>query len=191
MNPRGARSVDGYFLQKRAAPLPITVRRLPVLLGATATAAALAGVWMKGADRRAIRRSFAAWAAGDGSFYDLMDDDAEVVLAGTARHAGRYRKDVFMREVAGPLMARFATPPVPTLRRLWASGEGVVAQADAVGVTRDRQHYAQSYVFVFDMARGRIARVTEYLDMAAFNVVWDRIDPAPPPGASPRPDRTR
>lgn len=58
-----------------------------------------------------------------------MDDDAEVVLAGTAAQAGTYRKDVLMREVAVSLMARFT----PTLRKLRASGSTAVAQADAVG----------------------------------------------------------
>ena len=153
--------------------------RIPFAIGVATTAAALAGAWTKRADERTIRKSFDAWAAGEGSFYDLMADDAEVVLAGTAPHTGTYRKDAFMRDVAGPLMARFVSPPVPKLRRSWASPEGVVVQADAIGTTRDHQPYAQSYVFVFDMERGRVTRVTEYLDMAAFAAVWDRVEPAP------------
>lgn len=130
-------------------------------------------------DERTIRRSFDAWASGRGSFYDLMDDDAEVVLAGTAPHAGSYRKDAFMRDVAGPLMARFTSPPAPRLRRSWASSRSVVVEADAVGATLDGQPYAQAYIFVFEMARGRVSKVTEYLDMAAFNTVWDRVAPRP------------
>lgn len=143
----------------------------------TATAVAIESA-SKG-NERAIRRSFDAWASGCGSFYDLMDDDAEVVLAGTAPHAGSYRKVAFMRDVAVPLMARFASPPVPRLRRLWASSRSVVVDADAVGATLDGQPYAQAYIFIFEMARGRVSKVTEYLDMAVFNTVWNRVAPQP------------
>lgn len=168
-------------MQKRVTSSNSSAPRLPLVIGTAAiVAAALAGAWMKGADQRAIRKSFDAWALGDGSFYDLMDDDAEVVLAGTASHTGTYRKDTFMREVAGPLMSRFVVKPVPKLRRIWSSSEGVIVQADAVGTTVDHQPYAQSYVFVFDMKEGRVTRATEYLDMVAFAAVWDRVDPAPP-----------
>lgn len=155
--------------------------RIRVLAAAIGVGAAAAFVIEGSSNRneRAIQRSFDAWASGRGSFYDLMDDDAEVVLAGTAPHAGSYRKDAFMRDVAGPLMARFTTPPAPRLRRAWASGRSVVVEADAVGTTRDGQPYAQAYIFVFEMARGRVSKVTEYLDMAAFSTVWDRIAPQP------------
>ncbi len=153
--------------------------RIPVLAAAIGggTAAAVAIRRSGNGNERAIRRSFDAWASGRGSFYDLMDPDGEVVLAGTAPHAGSYRKDSFMRDVAGPLMGRFANPPVPRLRRSWSSGQSVVVEADAVGTTLDRQTYAQTYIFVFEMARGRVSKVTEYLDMAAFNTVWDRVAP--------------
>ena len=54
--------------------------------------------------------------------------------------------------------------------------------ADATGITRDGQSYANSYVFVFEMEGPRVTRVTEFLDMAAFNAVWDRVQPAPADG---------
>ena len=123
-----------------------------------------------------VRGAFQAWRAGTGSPYDLMDDDAEVVVAGTSAHCGSYRKDTFMREVAGPFTARFAAPPVPRLRRLWATDDTVAVWADAVGTTHDHRPYSNSYVFVFEMSAHRIARVTEYLDMAAFGAVWDRVE---------------
>ena len=155
--------------------------RIPLLAAVVGlgTAAVVAIRTARNGNERAIRRSFDAWAGGRGSFYDMMDDDAEVVLAGTAPHAGSYRKDAFMRDVAGPLMGRFASPPVPRLRRSWSSGQSVVVEADAVGTTLDRQPYSQAYVFVFEMARGRVSKVTEYLDMAAFNTVWERVSPEP------------
>ena len=132
-----------------------------------------------GGHAETVRGAFEAWSMGISSPYDLMDDDAEVVLPGTSAHCGTYRKDTFMREVAGPFTARFATPPVPRLRRLWAAGDSVAVWADAVGTTHDLQPYSNTYVFVFEMSAHSITRVTEFLDLAAFGAVWDRVTPAP------------
>ena len=73
-------------------------------------------------------------------------------------------------------------PPAPRLRTLWARGDTVAVMADATGVTRDGQPYANAYVFAFEMTGSRVKRVTEFLDMAAFNAVWDRVEPAPGQG---------
>ena len=51
--------------------------------------------------------------------------------------------------------------------------------ADATGTTRDGQSYANAYIFAFEMAGARAKRVTEFLDMAAFSAVWDRVEPEP------------
>ena len=51
--------------------------------------------------------------------------------------------------------------------------------ADGTGAARDGQSYANAYVFAFAMDGRRVRRVTEFLDMAAFNAVWDRIEPEP------------
>ena len=128
---------------------------------------------------RAVRRAFQAWEAGKGSIYDLTDADTEIVIPGTAPHCGPYRRDVFLRDVAGPFGRRFTTPPAPKPRRLWATPGSVAVLADATGATRDGRHYANTYVFVFEMVGPRVTRVTEFLDMAAFNAVWDATEPAP------------
>ncbi len=124
---------------------------------------------------RAVRRAFTAWEAGTGSIHDLMDADTTIVIPGTAAHCGAYLRDDFLRNVADPFRARFAEPPVPRLRRLWADGRTVAAMADATGTARDGRPYANAYIFVFEFAGARVATVTEFLDMAAFNTVWDRI----------------
>ena len=149
-------------------------------IAAAATVAALGGVavWRRGAPARAIRRAIAKWAQGAGSIYDLMDDDAEIVIPGTPAHSGTYRKDVFLAEVAGPFVARFSAPPLPRLVALWSDGPTVVVRAEAGGTTRDGAGYANAYVFIFEFARWRIVRVTEFLDMAAFEAVWDSGEPA-------------
>ena len=133
--------------------------------------------WTRTRRSRAVRRAFQAWGNGEGSIYDLMDADTEIVIPGTAAHCGAYRRDVFLHDVAGPFGARFATPPRPQLRALRSKGGTVAVMADATGKTRDGRPYANTYVFVFNMAGRRVTRVTEFLDMAAFNAVWDRVAP--------------
>jgi ketosteroid isomerase-like protein len=124
-----------------------------------------------------VRRAFAAWARGTGSVYDLMDDDAEIVIPGTTAHSGTYRKDVFLAEVAGPFVARFAAPPLRRLVALWSDGSAVVVRAEARGVTLSGASYVNAYMFIFECVGRRIARLTEFLDMAAFEAVWDRVEP--------------
>ena len=107
-----------------------------------------------------------------------MDDCAQIVIRGTTVHSGAYRKDAFLAEVAGPFVARFSTPPAPRLVALWSDGPTVVVQAEACGTTLDGASYANAYVFIFGFAHGRVVRVTEFLDMAAFEAVWERVEPA-------------
>ncbi|WP_428390542.1 nuclear transport factor 2 family protein [Lichenicoccus sp.] len=145
----------------------------------TGAVAAVSITTLRTASARAICRAFAAWGRGKGSIYDLMDADAQIVISGTSPHCGTFSKAAFLREVAGPFMARFAEPPVPQLRTLLGNVDSVVVLADATGTTRDGQAYANDYVFVFEMAGRRVTRVVEFLDMAAFNAVWDRVEPAP------------
>ena len=155
------------------------------LIGVMAALAAAVGgttIWVRTAPGRALPRAFAAWSRSEGSIYDLMNDEAEVVIAGSTGHGGVYRKAAFLREVAGPFVARFAAPPRPKLRALWADGPCVVVLADADGTTRDGRPYANTYVFIFETARGRVTRVTEFLDMAAFEAVWDSVEPGPSHG---------
>jgi len=85
--------------------------------------------------------------------------------------------------IAMPFMARFSTPPVPLPSRFWSCGDHVAVLADATGTRRDGKPYSNSYVFILQLKRGRIVKATEFLDMAAFNDVWDNVQPASAAGA--------
>ncbi len=144
------------------------------------TVAVLGGVaaWRQREPARAVRRAFAAWAQGTGSIYDLMDADAEIVIAGTNQHSGTYRKDAFLARVAGPFVAKFSAPPLPQLVALWSDGPTIVVRAEAGGTTRDGASYTDAYMFIVEFAGRRVARLTEFLDMAAFEAVWNGAEPA-------------
>ncbi len=127
---------------------------------------------------RAVREIFRKWTAGRGSLFDLMTDDALIVIPGTAAHCGSFPKSVFLKDVATPFMARFNKPPTPRALKIWSDGNDVAVLAEAEGTTRDGKPYANNYVFILQMRGGRITKATEFLDMAAFNDVWDRVEPA-------------
>ncbi len=143
------------------------------------TGIAVAAGFARGSNSRTVSRAFNEWSAGNGSLSDLMTDDAFIVIPGTAPHCGTFSKSAFAKDVATPFMARFDKPPRPRALKIWSAGNDVVVLADAEGTTRDGRPYANNYVFVLTMRGGRIAQATEFLDMAAFNDVWDSVEPAP------------
>ncbi len=125
---------------------------------------------------RIVREAFSNWAAGTGSIMDLMPADGVVIIPGTAPHCGTFSKSQFVAEVATPFLARFSKPVVPCPRKIWADGDDVAVLADAEGTMQDGRPYANRYVFILELQGGRLMKATEFLDMAAFNVVWDSID---------------
>lgn len=161
-------------------------RHLPFKFGSAfglAGAAAIGGAfWRRAAPGIAVRQAFAQWRDGSGSIYDLMDDDTLIIIPGTAPHCGTFRKADFLRDTAVPFVARFTEPPVPQLRALWSGVDGIVVRADATGLTRHGRRYSNDYIFVFEMAGGRVTRVTEFLDMTAFNAVWNQVGNEPAHG---------
>ena len=152
---------------------------IPVVFLLGATGGAIATGVARSANRRAVRGAFRKWSAGEASLFDLMTDDAEIVIPGTAPHCGTFSKSVFVRDVAGPFMARFSTPPAPHATKVWSDGDDVAVLAKAEGMRHDGKTYANSYVFVLTMRGGRVVHATEFLDMTAFNDVWDHVEPKP------------
>lgn len=138
---------------------------------------AVATSFKRSSNKRIAGEIFRKWSASQGSLFDLMSDDAVIVIPGTAPHCGTFSKADFVRDVATPFMARFRTPPTPRARKIWSDGDEVAVLADATGITHDGKPYANSYVFILRMRGGRIVRATEFLDMAAFNAVWDNVEP--------------
>lgn len=135
-------------------------------------------------NRRIARATFEGWSKGRGSLFDLMDEDATIVIPGIAPHCGTFQKAAFVSEIAGPFMARFSAPPRPRPIKLWAVGKHVVVMAEADGTRRDGKPYRNDYVFVLEFRSGRVVRAIEFLDMTAFNEVWDQVKPAAVAGAS-------
>ena len=83
-------------------------------------------------NREAVPRAFVRWREGRGNLFDLMAPDVRWEIAGHSAVAGTYAsKEAFMKQVIVPLNKRFARPLVPTVRRLYADGDTVVALFEA------------------------------------------------------------
>ncbi len=127
---------------------------------------------------RIVREAFSKRSTEAGSILDLMPADGIVVIPGTVPHCGAFSKSQFVIEVATPFLARFSKPPVPRPRKIWADGDDVAVVADAEGTMLNGRPYANSYVFILELRDGLLMKATEFLDMSAFNAVWDSVDPA-------------
>ena len=128
-------------------------------------------------NRRIVEEAFNSWRMGQGSILDLMGDDGTIVIPGTAAHCGTMSKREFVANVATPFMNRFSVQPVPRPSKIMADGEDVIVVADAEGTTLDGKAYRNDYVFVLEFREGRLVKATEFLDMVAFNLVWDSVMP--------------
>ena len=141
-------------------------------------------------NRSLIARSFEAWRTRSGSPYDLLAEEASWTITGNSAAAKTYpSREAFMREVIRPFNARMREPLSPTIRRLYAEGDTVIALFDAQGTARDGKPHSNSYAWFLEMRERRIVRAQAFFDSIAFDDLWRRVPPAPADAAgtaSPR-----
>ncbi len=128
-------------------------------------------------NQQIVEEAFEKWSRGQGSILDLMEDDGIVLVPGTAAHCGSLTKRDFVATVAKPFMSRFSKPPVPRPSLVLADGDNVVVVAEAEGTTLDGNGYRNEYIFLLEFRDGLLIKATEFLDMLAFNVVWNSVVP--------------
>jgi ketosteroid isomerase-like protein len=130
-------------------------------------------------NRATIAKAMDAWAAGTGGPYDLLADDAVWTIAGNSLASKTYpSKESFMREVIRPFNARMSARLIPSVHKIYADGDTVIAHFDAQGTARDGQPYVNSYAWILTLKDGRIVRATAFFDAHAFDDFWTRVSPA-------------
>ncbi len=130
-------------------------------------------------NRALIQRGFDAWRDGTGSPYDLLDARASWTITGNSAASRTYpSREAFMSEVILPFNARMKSRLIPTVRRLYAEGDTVIAFFDAEGTSRDGQPYRNTYAWFLEMQEGRIVRANAFFDSIAFDALWQRVPPA-------------
>lgn len=131
-------------------------------------------------NRTAIAAGLQAWADGTGSPYDLLADDARWTITGNSLAAKTYpSKEAFLREVIRPFNARMAERLIPSVHRIYADGDTVIAHFDARGVATDGKPYVNSYAWILRMRDGQIVEAHAFFDAIAFDDLWRRVKPVP------------
>jgi ketosteroid isomerase-like protein len=126
-----------------------------------------------------VQRSFEAWAAGTGSPYDLLADDAVWTIAGNSLASKTYpSREAFLSDVIRPFVARMSVGLKPVIREIHADGSTVVILFDASGTAKAGKPYANTYAWFLDLADGKIDKATAFYDSSAFNDLWTRVQPA-------------
>jgi uncharacterized protein len=132
-------------------------------------------------NRDLIAHSFDAWRAGTGGPYDLLAEDAHWTITGNSLAARTYpSREAFLSEVIRPFNARMSKPLSPTIRRLYAEGDTVIAFFDASGLARDGKPYVNTYAWFLRMQDGLIVEAHAFFDSLAFDDFWRRVTPAVP-----------
>jgi ketosteroid isomerase-like protein len=68
-----------------------------------------------------VQKAFDAWAAGTGSPYDLLADDATWTIAGNSLASKTYpNREAFLSEVIRPFVARMSVGLKPVIREIHA-----------------------------------------------------------------------
>ena len=125
-----------------------------------------------------VTAAFDAWAAGTGSPYDLLVDDASWTIVGNAAVSGTYpTREAFISTVIRPFNARMRERLKPSIRQMYADGDSVVIFFDAQGVARDGKPYANTYAWFFDMRDGKVVKASAFFDTVTFNDFWYRVSP--------------
>jgi ketosteroid isomerase-like protein len=122
-----------------------------------------------------VRKAFDDWATGRGTFYDLLTPDAVWIIPGTSPHCGTWHgRDRFLSEMVAPFLGCFSSFSF-CVRRIWADENTVAVNWESQGTDWCGISYANSYVYVIEMVGGQATSVTAFLDMVAFNAVWNRF----------------
>lgn len=129
-------------------------------------------------NRAAIAAALQAWADGTGSPYELLAPDARWTITGNSLGARTYEsKEAFLRDVIRPFNARMGERLIPTVHRIYADGDTVIAHFDARGTARDGKPYVNSYAWILRMRGGQIVEAHAFFDAIAFDDLWTRVKP--------------
>ena len=126
------------------------------------------------ANKQLLQEIFAALAQSNSRpLVDAMADDFRWTMVGSNEWAKTYAGK---QAVIGELFAalRRKMDRVTTIaHRFIAEGDHVVVEARGANTTKAGVPYCNTYCFVFRLADGKLAEVTEYMDSELVNVLGD------------------
>jgi ketosteroid isomerase-like protein len=123
-------------------------------------------------NKQLLQNIFAALARSDARpFVDAMADDFRWTMIGSNKWARTYAgKAAVVGELFVALRAKMDR--ITTVaHRFIADGDHVAVEARGANATKDGRPYCNSYCFVFRVADGKLAELTEYMDSELVTAV--------------------
>ena len=149
----------------RATSMACLAATALLLLPMSAPARAQSAATIEARNTGTVRAAFAAWRAGSGTVFDLLDANVEWQVAGNSPVSGRYSgREAFLAEAVQPITARLSTPISPDVKHVIAQGDAVVVIWDGVATAQDGSPYRNSYAWHMQLRDDRIVRVIAFLD---------------------------
>jgi len=117
-------------------------------------------------NKELMQRIFAGLAKGDGQpFRESLAEDFTWTLTGTTAWSRTYRgREAVLRELVGPLFAKFADTYTNTAQRFIAEGDHVVVECRGRVTTKAGPRYDNAYCWVCRIEGGKLQELTEYMD---------------------------
>jgi ketosteroid isomerase-like protein len=130
-------------------------------------------------NKERLQQIFAALSEGDsGPFVDALGDDIRWTITGSTEWSRTYDgKDAVQRELLAPLFAQFADRYTAEASRLIAEDDYVVVEFRGRVMTKRGQPYNNTYCYIFRLADGKVAEITEYLDTQLVATVLEAPRP--------------
>ena len=121
-----------------------------------------------------VREAFNSWAEGGSVFSERLEPDMTWVIHGSGPIADTYEGiDDFVERASAPLLNRLATPLVPEVQDIWAVDDTVIVRFDGSATTTSGARYTNEFVWIFQMADGRVSDAEAFLDLVAYQEVVD------------------
>ena len=119
-----------------------------------------------------IQRSFDAWRDGTDGPYDLLAEDSSWTITRNSAASRTYpSREDFLRAVIRPFKGLMRERLIPTVRRLYAEDDTVIAFFDAQGTVRDGVPYSNTYAWFLEMRDDKIVPAHAFFDSIAFDAL--------------------
>lgn len=97
-------------------------------------------------------------------------------ITGTSPISRMYRnKKEFIEQAIEPLNKRLKKKIVPTVRKLYAEGDTVIALWDGKAEATDNKPYNNTYSWYIDIRDQKIVHVVACFDSINLAEIWERI----------------
>jgi ketosteroid isomerase-like protein len=129
-------------------------------------------------NREIVAAAFERWRTGTGTVFELLAPDARWEIVGHSTVSGTYYgKEAFMTQVIEPFGRRVSRPLIPSVRKIYADGDSVVALFDGESIATDGVPYRNTYAWFLRMRDDKIVDAVAFYDSVDFNEFWSRVAP--------------